>query len=274
MQAVVTAPASPDPQPASCRRSFRRGFRARAAPRLDTAGVLGRTSSLFRAALVRLAGACVPTPGAAGAAFEFVAHLPLRWTRGRLWHPRRRRCTRGGLGDRCTPRRMYVPGILSSQPSQADGTVPERRANVQRERAGTDGVRTVSRLGGRRKDAGTRWLGCCPPEMSSKRPAKTPLRRRAAPHRVRPARSALAICDPQCNAMSSFRPHPGRGEWQPALRFRSLDVRASENVGPAVRTHRRQRQPYVDDELRLTAQALTRHRLPTLRRGRRQMRTQ
>ena len=77
-----------------------------------------------------------------------------------------------------------------------------------------------------------------------------------------------------CNVMSSFRPHPGRDEWQPTLRFRSLNVRASENVGPAVRTHRRQRQPYVDGELRLTAQALTRHRLATLRRRRRQMRTQ
>ena len=36
----------------------------------------------------------------------------------------------------------------------------------------------------------------------------------------------------------------------------------------------RGRQPHVDDELRLTAKALPRHRLPTLRRRRRQMRPQ
>ena len=68
----------------------------------------------------------------------------LRWTRGRLWHPRRQhRPLRTGLasGDRCKgrrfgARRMYVAGILSSQPSQvclpSHGTVPERRANVQK----------------------------------------------------------------------------------------------------------------------------------------------
>ena len=94
---------------------------------------------------------------------------------------------------------MYVPGILSSQPSQvclpSHGTVPERRANVQKgaRLRGTDRRCSAPFRGsaGRRKDAGTRWLGCCPPEMSTgethpraKRPmnrAKTPLRRRAAP---------------------------------------------------------------------------------------------
>ena len=87
--------------------------------------------------------------------------------RGRLWHPRRQhRPLRTGLasGDRCTgrrfgARRMYVPGILSSQPSQAclpsHGTVPERRANVQKG-ARLSGRRpkvfgAVTRLGWRRR---------------------------------------------------------------------------------------------------------------------------
>ena len=60
---------SPDPQPASCRRPFRRGFRARAAPstrhrwcprpdQQPLSGCVGRDV---------LAGACAPTPGPAGA---------------------------------------------------------------------------------------------------------------------------------------------------------------------------------------------------------------
>ena len=203
---------SPDPQPASCRRSFRRGFRARAAPstrhrwcprpdQQPLSGCVGRDV---------LAGACVPNPGAAGAVPVRVrsrSSAGLRWTRGRLWHPRRQhRPLRTGLGsgDRCkgrrfAARRMYVPGILSSQPSQvclpSHGTVPERRANVQKgaRPRGTDRRCSVPFRGsaGRRKDAGTRWLGCCPPERSTgethpraKKPmnrAKTPLRRRAAP---------------------------------------------------------------------------------------------
>ena len=140
---------SPDPQPASCRRPFRRGFRARAAPstrhcwcprpdQQPLSGCVGRDV---------LAGACAPTPGPAGAVPVRVrsrSSAGLRWTRGRLWHPRRQhRPLRTGLasGDRCKgrrfgARRMYVPGILSSQPSQAclpsHGTVPERRANVQK----------------------------------------------------------------------------------------------------------------------------------------------
>ena len=209
---------SPDPQPASCRRPFRRGFRARAAPstrhrwcprpdQQPLSGCVGRDV---------LAGACVPTPGPAGAVPVRVrsrSSAGLRWTRGRLWHPRRQhRPLRTGLasGDRCKGRRfgagrMYVPGILSSQPSQvclpSHGTVPERRANVQKgaRLRGTDRRCSAPFRGsaGRRKDAGTRWLGCCPPEMSTgethpraKRPmnrAKTPLRRRAAP-RGRPLR--------------------------------------------------------------------------------------
>ena len=206
---------SPDPQPASCRRSFRRGYRARAAPstrhhwrprpdRQPVPGCVGRDV---------LAGACVPTSGPAGAVPVRVrsrSSAGLRWRRGRLWHPRRQHRplrTGPGSGDRCEgrrfaplARRIYVPGILSSEPSQvclpAHGTVPERRANVQKgaRPRGTDRRYSVPFRGsaGRRKDAGTRWLGCCPPEMSTgethpraKRPmnrAKTPLRRRAAPH--------------------------------------------------------------------------------------------
>ena len=206
---------SPDPQPASCRRPFRRGFRARAArstrhrwcPRPDQqplSGCVGRDV---------LAGACVPNPGPAGAVpvrARSRSSAGLRWTRGGLWHPRRQhRPLRTGLGsgDRCkgrrfAARRMYVAGILSSQPSQAclpsHGTVPERRVNVQKgaRLRGTDRRCSAPFRGsaGRRKDAGTRWLGCCPPEMSTgethpraKRPmnrAKTPLRRRAAPNSV------------------------------------------------------------------------------------------
>ena len=159
---------SPDPQPASCRRSFRRGFRARAAPstrhrwcprpdQQPLSGCVGRDV---------LAGACVPNPDPAGAVPVRVrsrSSAGLPWTRGRLWHPRRQhRPLRTGLGsgDRCkgrrfAARRMYVPGILSSQPSQAclpsHGTVPERRANVQKG-ARLRGDRptvfgTVSRLG-------------------------------------------------------------------------------------------------------------------------------
>ena len=142
---------SPDPQPASCRRSFRRGYRARAAPstrhhwrprpdRQPVPGCVGRDV---------LAGACVPTSGPAGAVPVRVrsrSSAGLRWRRGRLWHPRRQHRplrTGPGSGDRCEgrrfaplARRIYVPGILSSQPSQvcppAHGTVPERRANVQK----------------------------------------------------------------------------------------------------------------------------------------------
>ena len=201
-------------RPASCRRSFRRGYRARAAPstrhhwrprpdRQPVPGCVGRDV---------LAGACVPTSGPAGAVPVRVrsrSSAGLRWRRGRLWHPRRQHRplrTGPGSGDRCEgrrfaplARRIYVPGILSSQPSQvcppAHGTVPERRANVQKgaRPRGTDRRYSVPFRGsaGRRNDAGTRWLGCCPPEMSTgethpraKRPmnrAKTPLRRRAAP---------------------------------------------------------------------------------------------
>ncbi len=152
---------SPDPQPASCRRSFRRGYRARAAPstrhhwrprpdRQPVPGCVGRDV---------LAGACVPTSGPAGAVPVRVrsrSSAGLRWRRGRLWHPRRQhRPLRTGLGsgDRCkgrrfAARRIYVPGILSSQPSQVCPLPMEpyqnaaRMSRRERARGGqTDGIR-------------------------------------------------------------------------------------------------------------------------------------
>ena len=77
---------SPDPQPASCRRSFRRGYRARATPstrhhwrprpdRQPVPGCVGRDV---------LAGACVPTSGPAGAVPVRVrsrSSAGLRWRR-------------------------------------------------------------------------------------------------------------------------------------------------------------------------------------------------
>ena len=120
---------SADAQPASCRRSFPCHCRARTAPstrhrwrprpdRQSLPGYVGRDV---------LAGACVPTPGPAGAVPVRVrsrSSVGLRWRRGRLWHPRRLHrppCpgTRGG-GRRfaALARRVYVLGILSSRPSQ------------------------------------------------------------------------------------------------------------------------------------------------------------
>ncbi len=124
---------TPDPQPASCRRPFRRGFRARAAPstrhrwcrprpdQQPLSGCAGRDG---------LAGARVPNPGPAAAGPVRVRSRSspgLRWTRGGLWHRRRQHRplhTGLGSGDRCkgrrfAARRMYVAGILSSQLSQA-----------------------------------------------------------------------------------------------------------------------------------------------------------
>ena len=90
----------------------------------------------------------------------------------------------------------------------------------------------------------------------------------ASSARLRTDRSAPAECDTDETQRSSFRPpDPRRGE-----RARSLDVRAGEHVGPAIRTRRRQRQPHIDRELRQAAQALPRHRLPTFRMHHRQMR--
>ena len=231
---------SPDPQPASCRRPFRRGFRARAAPstrhrwcpcprpdQQPLSGCVGRDV---------LAGACAPTPGPAGAVPVRVrsrSSAGLRWTRGRLWHPRRQhRPLRTGLasGDRCTgrrfgARRMYVPGILSSQPSQAclpsHGTVPERRANVQKgarlsgRRPKVFGAVRLGWLPERRRHA----LACLmsPPEMATgethsraKEPmnrAKNPLRRRAAPSGEVPQASPRAQ-EAEAQAHHACRPAP------------------------------------------------------------------
>ena len=76
------------------------------------------------------------------------------------------------------------------------------------------------------------------------------------------------------NALSLHPPDPLRVEWQPALRGRTLDVRAREDVGSVVRTPRRQRQSHLDRALRTAAQALPRHRLTTRRIHRRKMRPQ
>ena len=181
---------------------------------LDTAGVLRPDQQPLSGCVGRdvLAGACVPNPGAAGCSSrssslslicrasldERKALASAKDSIGRCTRGRAREIDARDAGSR--HRRMYVPGILSSQPSQvclhSHGTVPERRANVQKgaRPRGTDRRCSVPFRGsaGRRKDAGTRWLGCCPPERSTgethpraKRPmnrAKTPLRRRAAPN--------------------------------------------------------------------------------------------
>ena len=243
MQAVLTAPRA-----AQTHNLHRAGGRFGVAfvlarlGALDTAGVLGRTSSLFRAALVamslqELAYQILAPAGAVPVRVRSRSSAGLRWTRGGLWHPRRQhRPLRTGLGsgDRCkgrrfAARRMYVAGILSSQPSQAclpsHGTVPERRVNVQKgaRLRGTDRRCSAPFRGsaGRRKDAGTRWLGCCPPEMSTgethpraKRPmnrAKTLLRRRAAPVPPAPSHGASpAARSPLTDVLLRYGP-PGGG---------------------------------------------------------------
>ena len=150
MQAVVTAPRA-----AQTHNLHRAGGRFGVAlvlarlGALDTAGVLGRTSSLFRAALVamslqELAYQILAPP--VQFPFEFaLAHLPGFAGREEGFGIREDsigRCARGSAreidarGRRFAARRMYVAGILSSQPSQAclpsHGTVPERRVNVQK----------------------------------------------------------------------------------------------------------------------------------------------
>ena len=150
MQAVVTAPRA-----AQTHNLHRAGGRFGVAfvlarlRALDTAGVLGRTSSLFRAAMVamslqELAHQLLAPP--VQSPFEFaLAHLPGFAGREEGFGIREDsigRCARGsprGIDARDAgsgQRRMYVAGILSSQPSQvclpSHGTVPERRANVQK----------------------------------------------------------------------------------------------------------------------------------------------
>ena len=113
MQAVVTAPRAAQTDNLHRRRSFRRGYRARAVPstrhhwrprpdRQPVPGCVGRDV---------LAGACVPTSGPAGAAFEFALD---RWRRGRLWHPRTASGAHGaGLGR-----------SMRGTPVRASGAVP------------------------------------------------------------------------------------------------------------------------------------------------------
>ena len=126
-----------------------------------------------------LAGACVPNPGAAGAVPVRVrsrSSAGLRWTRGRLWHPRRQhRPLRTGLGsgDRCkgrrfAARRMYVPGIPVGTAIAGLPPFPRHRTRTPREcpeGSAPEGDRptvfgTVSRLG---------WPPerRCPPERST-----------------------------------------------------------------------------------------------------------
>ena len=202
---------SPDPQPASCRRSFRRGFRARAAPstrhrwcprpdQQPLSGCVGRDV---------LAGACVPTPGPAGAVPVRVrsrSSAGLRWTRGRLWHPRRQhRPLRTGARLGGSMQGTQVRGTSNVRPWNPVVTAiaglppfPRHRTRTPREcpeGSAPEGDRptvfgTVSRLGWppERRGYALAWL--LSPEMSTgethpraKRPmnrAKTPLRRRAA----------------------------------------------------------------------------------------------
>ena len=169
MQAVVTAPRAAQThnlhRPAG---RFGVAFVLVRLRALDTASVLGRTSSLFRAALVamslqELAYQILAPP--VQFPFEFaLAHLPGFAGREEGFGIREDsigRCARGSAreidardaGSRhveCTSLKS-----LSSQPSQvclpSHGTVPERRANVQKgaRPRGTDRrvFGTVSRLG-------------------------------------------------------------------------------------------------------------------------------
>ena len=184
---------------------------------LDTTGVLGRTGSLSRAALVvmslqELAYQLLAPP--VQFPFEFaLAHLPgfvggeegfgiREDSIGRCARGRAREIDARDAGSRLW--RVESTSLESCRHSHHRSvplpmeTVPERRANVQKgaRPRGTDRRYSVPFRGsaGRRNDAGTRWLGCCPPEMSTgethpraKRPmnrAKTPLRRRAAPYPI------------------------------------------------------------------------------------------
>ena len=192
---------SPDPQPASCRRSFRRGFRARAAPstrhrwcprpdQQPLSGCVGRDV---------LAGACVPNPGAAGAVPVRVrsrSSAGLRWTRGRLCirEDSIGRCARGSAreidardaGSRHVECTSLESCRHSHRRSASLPTAPYQNAARMSRRERTDRRCSVPFRGsaGRRKDAGTRWLGCCPPERSTGEThprAKKPMNRAKTP---------------------------------------------------------------------------------------------
>ena len=72
---------------------------------------------------------------------------------------------------------------------------------------------------------------------------------------------------------SSLRsPDPRRVELRPTRRPRSLEIRTGQNIRPAVRAHRGQRQPHIHSELHPTSQARASHGLPPLRKDSGQMR--
>ena len=105
---------------------------------LDTAGVPGRTNSLFRAALVamslqELAHQLLVRRCAVPVRDRSRSSSGLRWTRGRLWHPRRQhRPLRTVLGsrDRCKGRRFAARRM--SSPLAADQVVlPPRREEMR-----------------------------------------------------------------------------------------------------------------------------------------------
>ena len=183
---------------------------------LDTAGVLGRTSSLFRAALVamslqELAHQLLAPP--VQFPFEFaLAHLPGFAGREEGFGIREDsigRCARGSAsGDRCTgrrfgARRMYVPGILSSQPSQAASlpTAPYQNAAVRGlsgRRPKVFGARDEARLGKTPVRAGLR----CPSRnghwgdaSAGKRAHEWPkILRRAAPRECPEGSAPVGAC--------------------------------------------------------------------------------
>ena len=176
---------SPDPQPASCRRSFRRGFRAARGSEHST-----------------------PPVSSAGPAASFGlrwSRCPCRSLRAKSW---RRRCSsrssslslicRASLDERkalasakTASAAAHGAGLgrsMQGTPVRATSNVrpwnpvvtaiaglppfPRHRTRTPREcpegsapEGGTDRRCSAPFRGsaGRRKDAGTRWLGCCPP---------------------------------------------------------------------------------------------------------------
>ena len=142
---------SPDPQPASCRRSFRRGYPARAAPSTRTTGVLGRTGSLSRAALV-VSRSLRTNAGPAGAVPVRVrsrSSAGLRWRRGRLWHPRT--ASRAREQD-AYPVVRAITGLSTPERRGPEGSAPEgadRRYLIGKTRGSVWSIETDPRLAGR-----------------------------------------------------------------------------------------------------------------------------
>ncbi len=173
---------SPDAQPASCGRSFPCDSRARTAPstrhrrrprpdRQSLPDCVGRDV---------LAGACVSTPGPAGAVPVRVrsrSSVGLRWRRGRLWHPRktasaavpgnsmRRTSVRGSCTSRVRPWNPVVTAI-------AGPPFPSHRTRTPRECPGRQHARGGPAHAGSGcgpKEADGPIAGRCPP---SKRTGK------------------------------------------------------------------------------------------------------